>query len=730
MKVVDMIAGQEIVINESNKVLFRQMCLVVELLKIRIDLPVFVDQSFLVDDPIEVTIDDDPSDLVDVAATDADATAEADENKDEEESASAAGFQSSSFDCVFCKRVFTNTAALDSHIKVHFVPAPQQVSTAQTPGEPLAASEPQAAVAVKQEVETSTATADTLKCDSCDKVFTLKFILEQHRKKHLTATSQPESEQRTRVNTELVLDTSTPPPEAISKTEDHYYCDHCNESFSELSLFEGHVETHSSRAEERNSASLNNNQSPKSQAKYQCHVCKLTKTNYQSLALHIGRQHLGTELNKFYDQSNPLNCKFCSQTLPNSAGLDAHLISTHNFLEKFYPSREELRIGGDAEAGETEASAEQSNDVPSEEESSRLSRQLKCPFCSAEAGNSVNLLKHVAREHYKAELQAMYAPGTDWQCKECKSTFDDEESLINHLMSVHKALNKLLVLVGRQRALNEAQKKARTESAHSAEPGKAQSSEVPDSGTMYKCSKCKMSSGSYYTLLMHLAYSHYKKEILNLMGESQTECKFCRKVFTRRQGVFSHVAATHAIDEGILPAKSQFEQSSSNGSSSENPDGANEAANAKRTPSARLYKCPSCKNEHGSYKKLLGHVARSHFKMELLQMYSRSSNKNNSCDSCSNLFVSDEDDLVKHLAQDHGQLAEFLPSKEAFIASDDQEFKSCHDCGKFFDHDNVLDEHRMECAAAKKSTSTSTSDRQVIFHSLEYWPSYQLGPVL
>ena len=61
MKVVDMIAGQEIVINESNKVLFRQMCLVVELLKIRIDLPVFVDQSFLVDDPIEVTIDDDPS---------------------------------------------------------------------------------------------------------------------------------------------------------------------------------------------------------------------------------------------------------------------------------------------------------------------------------------------------------------------------------------------------------------------------------------------------------------------------------------------------------------------------------------------------------------------------------------------------------------------------------------------------------------------------------------------
>ena len=177
-KVIDLIAGQEIVISESNKVLYRQICLVIELLKIQIDLPNSADHSFLSDDPLEITIDDDVD-------TNADAAAVADENVDEEAIGSTPGFQLSSFDCVFCHQVFTNTPALDSHIKIHFVatnapqtPRPRPSRTPRTPEEHSAASEPQPTVDVKEETESMPPT-DNHKCDSCERVFSLKFSLEQ-----------------------------------------------------------------------------------------------------------------------------------------------------------------------------------------------------------------------------------------------------------------------------------------------------------------------------------------------------------------------------------------------------------------------------------------------------------------------------------------------------------------------------------------------------------------------
>ena len=121
--------------------------------------------------------------------------------------------------------------------------------------------------------------------------------------------------------------------------------------------------------------------------------------------------------------------------------METHILCKHKILDGIIPSKEELTVkpGNDPKRGLEELSEEVLAN-------SANSKRFKCPMCPIEKTKSVALLKHLTMDHYKEELRSMYGARDEWMCGECNKSFQNEDQLISHLVTFHKALKNLMVL--------------------------------------------------------------------------------------------------------------------------------------------------------------------------------------------------------------------------------------------------------------------------------------------
>ena len=332
------------------------------------------------------------------------------------------------------------------------------------------------------------------------------------------------------------------------------------------------------------------------QTLYECHICKCKMSQFNNLLSHIGGVHHRSELQKYLSKEKPRTCQICLKEFKN---METHILCKHKILDGIIPSKEELTVkpGNDPKRGLEELSEEVLAN-------SANSKRFKCPMCPIEKTKSVALLKHLTMDHYKEELRSMYGARDEWMCGECNKSFQNEDQLINHLVTFHKALKNLMVLfddknnqtansvtiaegnntfaqdsgvdtTGNESSLdisanesavaglndssvNESKDEASfaASSDNSALGASLNASAVDSSsgqGDEYlQCPNCSYQTKRFPNLQAHVACIHYREKLLSMSDGSKT-CTLCKSDFKLRNWLLVHLMRVHDGLNGILP---------------------------------------------------------------------------------------------------------------------------------------------------------------------------------
>ena len=764
-KVLELISGRGILISTSDRYLYTQVKMILDILKIAMDLPVTDLDDCFMDDIVDISVDgDNDGDDIDADSglTDlGESIAEAEEESPENE---AGVSRKASFDCTNCDDVFETAIALDRHTKVHIIPAtPSSSSSSSGPSENLATTnnsetgedsentplsssrrsktpksrkraqapstlfrtpiapkrsrpsasrrklptpsstnetatssnetrserpetESAAAAETKQETETA-----SLNCDLCDKSFTLKFCLDQHRKKHLADSGKKVAAPviLKSVKTELPGNDFAAHQEAVEG--------HSEDAEDETLSGATSNEPNENPKDLQTKKSSSRRSKKKSSDSTFCQLCQVQLNSKWSYYSHLANEHYKEELRKLYNENQPENCTFCSKTFSNIEHLHCHLISNHGVLDRLVKNKENM--APDQEGLKSVAG----------EKSAGLREGHECNLCGVRVEKTTAYLKHLAMVHCKEQLKAMYGPGDNWQCGQCNLSFSNEDALVSHLLHTHKALKDLISYISNKELPEEdvlaaAEKPDQTDDA---EPESGSSSRKKT----FQCPTCGFMSCWYSNLRLHVATVHHKEKLLALVGESKLDCRLCHKFFRNQQNLFSHLIGVHNALEGILPPKKREgsesrkrpEKPAAEPSLQTNEDGVDPSVGPGNKPFF-CFQCPTCQQHYSSYEHLLVHLASAHLRNDLKAAYLEGER---TCDECNEaLAVKNDDKLLEHLALHHDQLVGNLPRREALLISvpdaqnEESEGKGrfeCRHCGRLLQQKRTLAMHQRCC---------------------------------
>ena len=109
-------------------------------------------------------------------------------------------------------------------------------------------------------------------------------------------------------------------------------------------------------------------------------------------------------------------CGLCKTIMVRRCSLIKHIVTVHKVLNKLLNFEEDAMLEG-----------------------------KNCPFtqCSSTYSQKRYLLAHLARTHYRQEMEALIGKGK-WQCGLCQMTCSSEHDLMGHLANFHQAIKKLI----------------------------------------------------------------------------------------------------------------------------------------------------------------------------------------------------------------------------------------------------------------------------------------------
>ena len=415
----------------------------------------------------------------------------------------------------------------------------------------------------------------------------------------------------------------------------------------------------------------NSMESDPDQGGFKCHICPQRTTNYQDMALHIGRSHLKKDLERFYHPTQKDVCRVCLMEFISEFELDNHAVHVHNAIGESVPLAEQLRVPrlvNDTVPAKLYADRKEksnsgaSNSGPSNEKVPQI--QFKV---AAEGGD-------------ENEGRGEGQQGQPSEPKKIKLEVETETEKIapGAGMNAKKKWNKKRDKSG-QTSLSD-----------------------PKIG-YYQCPECHVKALRLHNLKSHFAMVHRKQELLGFVGESGVDCILCRRIFSSTSALICHLAKSHDVLSGKFSASNESYGSGSNETLEISDDGsrtcATETAKVPLTTEKQVYRCPSCNEDFRMTNQLLGHMATKHFQAELLQ-----SNLLESlgCQECTNLSqTKSKFKLAKHLAIQHQMLAHHLPRpvRETSRVADTSVPKrlDCFACGKVFQKTCGLLSHERSC---------------------------------
>ncbi len=187
-----------------------------------------------------------------------------------------------------------------------------------------------------------------------------------------------------------------------------------------------------------------------------------------------------------------------------------------------------------------------------------------------------------------------------------------------------------------------------------------------ESNRQIQCSICKRNFETFRKFVVHLTRTHYVKKLMSLFGQDKSTCPLCRHKFpegSKKRDKTEHLGMAHkkifALSNQAVKAQDKYKSKRSSGKSGD-------------------YMCPLCGIFFGTKSNVKVHLARVHFKDEILKM----ANISNNCKRCPECRLSKKSyksyEIVSHLGSDkHGYLDKILPDsiKNALTAMNNKQSK-------------------------------------------------------
>ena len=387
-------------------------------------------------------------------------------------------------------------------------------------------------------------------------------------------------------------------------------------------------------------------------------------------------------------KANVYRCHICDKVFPFSIGLDKHMKKKHELAtirEEIIPepneisknNEEEFLLTSDDESlGEEEtrnceigvkdqldsdceslenhvplndpSNSAQTLNRSSARKTKRRSEQgpklessptlYRCNVCPRKMNSLNNINVHMAVLHYRNDFKEYYGE-KEWTCAICQKEFDNERKLLSHLVVKHGKLNNVL---------------------KRKDKGKKKGKKANQRVDKYSCPTCTYSCPRYPDMILHVAATHHREEVLEIYGPNDQYCSICSKTFARGRGLIYHLITTHKDLQSFLPSRETLlykRGARKNQPISETPKSKTKTLDKPAT-------CSKCKKTCADLKTLRRHWALIHFRQDLCDRYLRQNPTK--CHFCSKT-IEGEPWMLSHLVNVHRVLNPFLPTTDDIV---------------------------------------------------------------
>ena len=310
---------------------------------------------------------------------------------------------------------------------------------------------------------------------------------------------------------------------------------------------------------------------------FSCHLCRERRKSAESLLFHCCREHYQQELAEKMDLDSKC-CLLCQSTFKKTGSLFSHLVRVHKLLKDDLPT-------------------ELTQAMPKKLKASQDSRKAYvCHVCGKPSSSYSDILSHMARHHFKDDVDERFATDGSHACSVCGCQASSLSNLYRHLAVKHDAL--------------EGQVPARSDLL--VDDDDLPKKENSTAAEIYKCPVCLDYRASFAQLKLHLAVAHYKQHLVDRYGmdDDTKSCPVCQKTVENLISLLAHLAGKHdALDEEIPPKEDLLVQDSS-------------PKKVTKTKNKRLFfRCDECHVVRDSYGGIKVHYARIHLRKQMVRIY-------------------------------------------------------------------------------------------------------------
>ena len=349
-----------------------------------------------------------------------------------------------------------------------------------------------------------------------------------------------------------------------------------------------------------NESSSSNKSSVSSSKSFTCPQCQAPTSSKCSHIGHVMFTHFRDRLKSQMGSPEGL-CKICQRTLKGERSLANHLHSVHGLFSKelgfndnepandaegpvdpIQPSKRHHRLESQVTIPYVEPQPE-----PELETEPEVAKEVIfcCKHCAKESSSKKSILGHLAR-HLKKKILRKCSTSTENECWKCKIVFDDEDTLVKHVITEHKMGDKHVTEKLRSDAADNDDdddvkpRRSASDSGSSNDSGKGSSKgsssyssirgnkgssseghQVPEKKEEVKgddgtCSTCSQQFTSTKELVTHLAETHFKGAISKVFfGRDIGECQLCGKIMLDEPCLRQHLIFKHYEDVAQLVRK-------------------------------------------------------------------------------------------------------------------------------------------------------------------------------
>ena len=371
--------------------------------------------------------------------------------------------------------------------------------------------------------------------------------------------------------------------------------------------------------------------------------------------------------------------------------------SVNDYMPEFKLKQRKIKHKGKFSAYNMEMSGNGSQQFVKPSRRSKSKRIYKCPICQMVKTSYSHLKVHIARNHYRQQIQQFYDKNST-HCMICDSTFKNTSHLESHLINRHRILKEILSDELNQKLDEISSRKISRKEGKIQEDSNIVCCHLCGIKYTYedyilhlgndhffeelkyefednKCGQCSDSNGNASSLIVHLILDHIKSMAPEIIFELKNNSRYGKKkeagaknlkmsVLKNISHVDEYIGDIERDNDGMSEEEEEEtleEEESMNLTNEDDHQKVDKKRN--RHPIGVLYKCHLCPQHYSRYLPILRHMASKHYQEELREMVRDTKLK---CFECKKTFVSELGQLG-HLLSKHKALKSIIPDKNQLL---------------------------------------------------------------